>query len=191
MPKPCEVNIIGGKFRSRKISFPELPELRPTPNRIRETLFDWLQQDAVGARCLDAFAGSGALGFEALSRGADSVVFLEKDRAVIEALTRNAEALKVTEQIDCIQQNSVDWLNRPNTGKAFNLVFLDPPFHQPWLIPCLEALATGHWLAPDAWVYIESAQPLDTQGIPQAFDLYRHKKAGQVYYGLLRCLTKA
>lgn len=186
MPKPCEVNIIGGKFRSRKITFPELPELRPTPNRIRETLFDWLQQDPVGAHCLDAFAGSGALGFEALSRGADSVVFLEKDRAVFDALTRNADNLKVTAQIEVIQQNSLDWLSRANTRKPFNLVFLDPPFGQPWLVPCLEFLLTGNWLAPKAWVYIESPQPLDTLTLPKDFEVYRHKKAGQVHYGLLR-----
>jgi 16S rRNA (guanine966-N2)-methyltransferase len=189
VPNPCEVRIIGGKFRSRKITFPELPDLRPTPNRIRETLFDWLQQEAVGAICLDAFAGSGALGFEALSRGAASVVFLEKDRQVIQALQRNAAHLGIKE-INCLQQNTLDWLNKPNAGPTFDLVFLDPPFSQPWLLPCLEALVAQGWLSAHAWVYIESSQPLDLLALPQGLDLYRHKKAGQVHYGLLRHLTK-
>lgn len=188
MSQACEVKIIGGKYRSRKITFPELPELRPTPNRIRETLFDWLQQDAVGAHCLDAFAGSGALGFEAMSRGAASIVFLDKDRGVIQAIKRNAALLGIKE-IDCIQQNSLEWLNKPNQGKTFDLVFLDPPFSQNWVLPSLESLIIHGWLSPQAWIYIESAQALDTFPFPQGLELYRHKKAGQVYYGLLRCLT--
>lgn len=188
MTKACEVKIIGGKFRSRKLTFPDLSELRPTPNRIRETLFDWLQQDAVGANCLDAFAGSGSLGFEAISRGAARVDFLEKDRSVLYAIKKNAEHLGIN-NIECIQQNTLDWLKQNKKGQAYDLVFLDPPFAQPWLNPCLELLVQEHWLSPNAWVYIESAQPLDTLSFPQPLDLYRHKKAGQVHYGLLRCLT--
>lgn len=188
MNNKCEIRIIGGKLRSRKITFPELPDLRPTPNRIRETLFDWLQQDAVGAHCLDAFAGSGALGFEAISRGAASLVFLEKERVVIDALNRNAQHLGIN-NINCIHQSTLDYLNKPNLDKPFDLVFLDPPFSLNLIAPCLEALVKHHWLSPNAWVYIESAQPLDSLTLPQPLDLYRHKKAGQVYYGLLRCLT--
>jgi len=188
--QPCEVKIIGGKYRSRKIIFPAIPDLRPTPNRIRETLFDWLQQQVVGTRCLDAFAGSGALGFEAMSRGADSVVFLETDRLAINALKQNAALLGIKE-IDCVQQNTLEWLGRPNPARAFDLVFLDPPFSQPWLIPCLDSLIAHEWLAPHAWVYIESPHALDTLPLPQAFDLYRYKKAGQVHFGLLRYLTNS
>lgn len=184
----CEVRIIGGKYRSRKITFPELPDLRPTPNRIRETLFDWLQQEAVDAHCLDVFAGSGALGFEAMSRGAASIVFLEKDRKAIDALKRNSETLGIT-KMQCIETDSIEWLKKTNDKKTFDLVFLDPPFSQSWLQPSLEALATNQWLTPQAWVYLESSQPLDTLAIPQVFDLYRQKKAGQVHYGLLRYLT--
>lgn len=188
MNQACEVKIIGGKYRGRKIIFPDIPDLRPTPNRIRETLFDWLQQEVVGARCLDAFAGSGALGFEAMSRGASSIVFLEMDRRAIHALKQNAKTLGI-KQIDCIEQNTLTWLELPNPSRVFDLVFLDPPFSQPWLTPCLNSLSTHGWLSQHAWVYVESSQALDTLSIPQAFDLYRHKKAGQVYYGLLRYLT--
>jgi 16S rRNA (guanine966-N2)-methyltransferase len=186
--KACEIRIIGGKYRSRKITFPELPDLRPTPNRIRETLFDWLQQDAVNAHCLDVFAGSGALGFEAMSRGAASIVFVEKDRTVIHALKRNAESLGIHD-IQCIETDSIAWLNKTNTSKPFDVVFLDPPFSKPWLKPSLEALAAHQWLAPNAWIYIESAQPFESLSIPQVFEIYREKKAGQVHYGLLRYLT--
>jgi 16S rRNA (guanine966-N2)-methyltransferase len=183
-----DVRIIGGKYRSRKIIFPDLLDLRPTPNRIRETLFDWLQQDAVNAHCLDAFAGSGALGFEAMSRGAASIVFLEKDRNVVMALKQNAQALGIKD-VQCVEGDSIAWLNKTNPGQHFDLVFLDPPFSKSWIAPSLDALANHSWLAPNAWIYIEAAQPFEKILIPQVFEIYREKKAGQVHYGLLRYLT--
>lgn len=176
-----ELRIIGGTWRSRKIRFPDAPGLRPTPDRVRETLFNWLGQDLEGLACLDLFAGSGALGFEAASRGSKRVVLVERSAEVCAALKQNCEVL----QAPTVQVYSVEvsyFLNRP--AEAFDVVFLDPPFHQALVEPCCRLLEEKGWLANHARIYIEVEKEKVLQALPENWQLHRHKQAGEVGYYL-------
>src|SRR5512139_378156 len=154
-----QLRIIGGSWRSRRLDFPDVEGLRPTPDRVRETLFNWLMPVIHGARCLDLFTGSGALGLEALSRGAASVVLVDRDPRVIATLRNHLQTLKA-EGASLVQQGALDYLQ--GEPRPFDVVFLDPPFRQGLLQPALELLNTRGWLAAGARVYIEqeSEQPL-------------------------------
>lgn len=186
MSKLSEIRIIAGTHRSRKLTFPDLPNLRPTPNRVRETLFNWLGHKISGANCLDAFAGSGALGFEALSRGAKHVTFVDNHPDVISCIRDNARLLK-QDNVSVMQSNVLEWL--ASHQQTFDVVFLDPPFKEALLEDALNALVDNQRLSPDSIIYIESAQPLDSLKLPQGLDLTKHKQAGQVFYGLLAFLN--
>jgi 16S rRNA (guanine966-N2)-methyltransferase len=175
------VGIIGGRYRGKIIAFPASVELRPTPNRIRETLFNWLMHDIRQARCLDAFAGSGALGFEAFSRGAAEVCFLEQNRTVFKALKSNIAQFD-TKQLQAIQINALDYLHHTDT--TFDIIFLDPPFASTLLKDCLHALSTGTLLKPEGLVYTESPQEISVD--LTCWEILKQKQAGQVFYGLLR-----
>jgi 16S rRNA (guanine966-N2)-methyltransferase len=181
-PNRNRVRIIGGDWRSRLLTFIDLPELRPTPDRVRETLFNWLQFSIVGARCLDLFAGSGALGFEALSRGATAVTALETHPAAVAALRDNAQLLGA-KALTLVQKDALLWLAQPAT-QQFSLVFLDPPFAAGLHAPCCELLQQQGWLAPGAQVYLEAGEDLQTLALPPGWALTRHKRAGEVHYGL-------
>ena len=172
------MRVIGGKYRSRLLRVPARPGLRPTPDRVRETLFNWLGQDLGGLTCLDLFAGSGALGFEAASRGAARVVMVEKDRAALAGLERSRAALGAA-QVVIVAGDAAAWLARAR--ERFDVVFLDPPFRQNALPAILESLASR--LEPGARVYVESDTPVDPA--PPWIELKR-AKAGQVSYQLLR-----
>ena len=143
--RPGFVRIIGGTWRRRRLTVPEVSGLRPTGDRIRETVFSWLRQELPGARCLDLFAGSGALGFEAASRGAAEVVLIDSDSTVVSALQTSADELEAT-QIDIIQADALQWLAKP--GQAFDVVFFDPPFGSALLERACSEVARGGWLAP-------------------------------------------
>lgn len=185
-PSRNRLRIIGGDWRSRVLQFPDLGDLRPTPDRVRETLFNWLQGPIIGANCLDLFAGSGVLGFEALSRGATAVTALELDPLAAGAIRQNAALLK-TDKLRLLQRDACDWLAQPGTGsERFDLVFLDPPYAADLYVPCWNLLVEHHWLAPGALVYVEADRPLETLGLPAAWQLIRSKRAGGVYYGLAR-----
>ncbi len=174
------VRIIGGKFRRRLIEVPSSPGLRPTPDRVRETLFNWLGQELTGLACLDLFAGSGALGFEAASRGAGRVVMVEKDRAALAALERNRAALGAS-AVEIVRGDALEWLARgQGNAQRFDVVFLDPPFRQNAVPALLDSIAP--LLAPGARVYAECAAPVEV-GAPW-LELKR-AKAGQVSYQLL------
>ena len=170
------VRIIGGQWRSRVIRFPPAAELRPTPDRVRETLFNWLGQRLDGLACLDLFAGSGALGFEALSRGAARVVMVESDRTVVAALRESAKLLGA-EGAEIVASEAMAYLER--SAQQFDIVFLDPPFASD-----LAAKAMAH-LAPrlraGARVYVESAEALK---LPVPWKALREDRAGAVRYGL-------
>lgn len=174
-----EIRIIGGIWRGRKLKVPDIPDLRPTPNRIRETLFNWLAPVIQGARCLDAFAGSGALGFEALSRGASSVVMVDYSKAVIDLLKAEANILQAT-QADIYQAIAPKSL-RP---AQFDIVFLDPPFKQSVLIPCCFYLEEHQFLATEAYIYMESSRSIAANELPIHWELLKSKRAGDVYYHL-------
>ncbi len=172
-----QLRIIGGTWRSRRLDFPDVEGLRPTPDRVRETLFNWLMPIIHGARCLDLFAGSGALGLEALSRGAASVVLLDRDPRVISTLRNHLQTLKA-EGAAVMQQNALDYLRGAPT--AFDIIFLDPPFRQGLLEPVLDQLSTGGWLAPGARIYIEQESEQPMTPLPEGWELLRELKAGQV-----------
>ncbi len=176
-----QLRIIGGRYRGRRLTFPDQPGLRPTADRVRETLFNWLTPVIAGARCLDAFAGSGALGFEAASRGAVQVVMIERAGTVATRLRANAQILGAAE-IAVHQVDALAWLDRP--GEHFDLVFLDPPFADGLLAPAIERLQRHGWVAPGARVYLEAPLRTGFPPLPEAWDLIRDKTAGQVRYGL-------
>ncbi|MFP5504960.1 MAG: 16S rRNA (guanine(966)-N(2))-methyltransferase RsmD [Gammaproteobacteria bacterium] len=181
-----QVRIVGGQWRGRKLAVADLPGLRPTPDRVRETLFNWLAPVIEGSRCLDLFAGSGALGFEAASRGAAEVVLVEREPSAVKTLREQAQVLKA-EQLRIVQADAMQYLH--GAPQAFDIVLLDPPFGQDLLARALTGLATG-WLAPRAWIYLEAERGLSAERLaallPAGFELYRSKAAGQVGYHLAR-----
>ena len=169
------LRIVGGKFRSRRLRVAARPGLRPTPDRVRETLFNWLGQDLSGLACLDLYAGSGALGFEAASRGAARVVLVERDREAVAALEKSRAALGASE-VEIVAGDAETYLVR--TRERFDVVFLDPPFRAGVLPGVLERLP----LEACARIYIESESPLAAAGWQEL----RRGKAGQVSYQLLQ-----
>ena len=181
------VRIIGGELRSRKISFPDAAGLRPSADRVRETLFNWLQMAIPAARVLDLFAGSGALGFEAASRGASSVVMVEKAKPAANALRDNRDALATT-AVQIIEADALIWLRRDAGKQRFDLVFLDPPFDANQHYEAAYTLAESGCLAPGALVYIESAEPLDEAMLPSNWTGRKIKRAGAVHSTLLLAL---
>jgi len=177
-----ELRIIGGAWRSRRLVFPASEGLRPTPDRVRETVFNWLAPHLPGSSCLDLFAGSGAFGFEALSRGAARVVLVEKRLEVVEALRHNRGQLKA-DQADIVHADAVEYLRGP--AAVFDIVFIDPPYDSGLLGPCIELLDTRGWLKPDASIYLEVPRGVEPT-LPEAWQLLRSKTAGQVGYHLAR-----
>ena len=178
-----KLRVIGGQWRSRILTFTDTPGLRPTPVRIRETLFNWLQYDVVGSRCLDLFAGSGALGIEALSRGAKSVTQVEKDAGACQSLRANKAQLSA-QKLRVIEMDVQQFLKREN--ETFDLVFLDPPFAQGLAEVTCQALAAGAWLADHAKIYIEAERSWVLTDMPDNWKLLKDKQAGDVRYQLLQ-----
>ena len=188
------VRIIGGNWRSRRIRFPAAAALRPTPDRVRETLFNWLQGSLGGARCLDLYAGSGALGLEALSRGAAEVVFVERDPAVAAALAANLRLLlepaAATAAVPAgargrvIEADAVRFL--AGTARRFDVVFLDPPYAEGRLAELCRLLDGGGWLAPCAFVYLERAARDRQPALPPSWSQWRELRAGGVSASLAR-----
>ena len=178
-----EIRIIGGQWRRTPIRVLDKPGLRPTPDRVRETLFNWLGQDLSGWQCVDAFAGTGALGLEAASRGAVQVLSLEQDPALVRQLQMLAERLKAT-MLQVQRGDAVAGMQRLTPG-AFDVVFLDPPFDGPWFEPALQAAVR---LVPvGGWVYLEApVEWIDDTLAPLGLQRMRHLKAGAVHAHLLR-----
>ena len=171
------VRIIGGRWRSRILEFPDAADLRPTPDRVRETLFNWLGQDLSGMACLDLFAGSGALGFEALSRGASSTVMVEKDPAALRALRENAGKLGAGD-LTVVRGDALEFARE--TRSRFDVVFVDPPYRLNLQAAAL-SLVRG-LLSPHGRVYVESASPLEP---PRGWTVLKSSRAGSVYFYLL------
>jgi 16S rRNA (guanine966-N2)-methyltransferase len=176
------LRIIGGIWRGRKLRFPPQEEIRPTPDRVRETLFNWLGTRVVGARCLDLFAGSGALGLEALSRGATQVTFVERDwQAVKELRARLSEWGAVGGHVE--QTEAVRFLS--GSAPPYEIVFLDPPFASGLLPQVAALLEQNHWLSGNALIYVETAAGDGLPPLPATWALTRTKQAGAVGYHLL------
>lgn len=184
MPKPHPskkqntVRINAGSLRSRLIRFPDSEGLRPTPERVRQTVFNWLGQDLTGFNCLDLFAGTGVMGFEALSRNAKSVTLVEKSAAVYKALLENRASLNA-ESAQIIHSDALIYLT--HSQQLFDVIFLDPPYHQGLLAKVMPMLAAH--LAPEGVVYAEAEYAMDSDDNWQVF---KHSKAGNVFYHLLK-----
>lgn len=192
-----QLRIIGGRWRGRKLSFPNIEQLRPTPDRVRETLFNWLQGSIAGAHCLDLFAGSGALGLEALSRGAASCHFVEQNPMAASTLRQNLALLThishhpsadseqcrpAAENTHVIQANVAEYLDHPTL--AYQLIFVDPPYGQGLLANTLSLLDQKQWLSPHTLIYLEAESSLKTIDLPANWRLHRSKFAGDVGYHL-------
>lgn len=177
-----QLRIIGGTWRGRKLTFPDIEGLRPTPDRVRETLFNWLQPLIHNARCLDLFAGSGSLGFEALSRGASEVVMVDQDARVLAALRAQGEKLQAA-GARFVQAEALAYLQQA-TLQPFGIVFIDPPFRHDLLGVCCQCLEERGWLKPHARIYLEAESELSLPILPSAWQLTHHKRAGAVGYHL-------
>ena len=176
-----EVRIIGGQWKRSKLKVADKPGLRPTPDRVRETLFNWLGQDLSGLRCLDAFAGTGALGLEAASRGAMEVVLVEQDVALVAQLEKTRAQLGATG----VRVQRGDGVAAIRQGHGYDLIFIDPPFDAPLFEPALKGCAAA--IAPTGWIYLEAPQRWsDAQLADLGLVLYRHLRAGAVHAHLLQ-----
>lgn len=176
-----QIRIIGGQWRGRKLPVPDSPGLRPTTDRVRETLFNWLAPSMVDASVLDCFSGSGALGLEALSRYAASATLLEMDRSVSAQLQKNLVTLKASNG-SVVNTNTLNYLAQP--GTPHSIVFVDPPFRKGLLEETLTLLETNGWLAQEALIYVESEVENGMPPVPASWTLHREKVAGQVAYRL-------
>ncbi|HEY4971636.1 MAG TPA: 16S rRNA (guanine(966)-N(2))-methyltransferase RsmD [Steroidobacteraceae bacterium] len=183
------VRIIGGGWRGRRVSFPDIPGLRPTPDRVRETLFNWLQERIAGARCLDLFAGSGALGLEALSRGAKELVFVEQAVAASRALQEQLIRFGGQARAQVAEMGAARYLR--SVPQAFDIVFLDPPFGRDALAEYVPMLDEGQWLKPGALVYLENEKKAGVPPLPAHWQLLKSKSAGEVGYHLARVVARA
>lgn len=178
-----KLRIIAGQWRGRSIEFIDETGTRPTHDRVRETLFNWLQGDIADTNCLDLFAGSGALGFEALSRGARHVTMLESDPTVYQQLCVMKQKLSA-DQATVLRHPFFDGM-APLAKAPFDLVFLDPPYNQGVLVKAISWLRDNNQLSSDAMIYVEAEAGFDLQSIATDFDIYRHKKNKRLQYALL------
>lgn len=176
-----EIRIIAGRYRGRKIHFPDTQSLRPSPDRVRVTLFNWLMPYIQNAICLDAFAGSGALGFEACSRGAKHVDFVEQHSALTQSLQQHAQRFGAEQQLAIYKTDTLAFLGQAQ-AERYDIIFLDPPFHASLYESVIAIIEARKLLKTGGHLYIESAQHqiLD----PQKWSCLREKKAGQVHYYL-------
>lgn len=182
-----QIRIIAGQCRGRRISFPAVVGLRPTGDRLRETLFNWLTAELRGTRCLDLFAGSGALGLEAASRGAGDVILIELNPAAARALDENIEVLGL-KSARVFNANVLNWLQQnASDSKPFDIIFLDPPFDSTLLAETITTLTQqSTLLAEEAMIYIEAPARQTLDSLPDSWQLHRHKTAGDVACYLYR-----
>jgi 16S rRNA (guanine966-N2)-methyltransferase len=183
-PKPSFVlRIIGGEWRGRKIHFPPVEAIRPTPDRVRETVFNWLQGVTPGSRCLDLYAGSGALGLEALSRGAREVVFVDIEPAVVRHLGGTLRDLGC-DRGRAVRADAAGFLTPP--AEPFDVIFLDPPFAEPVLPEICRRIEAGGWLKDGGFAYLESPAAAGEPELPPGWTLLKSRRAGEVGYHLAR-----
>lgn len=178
-----QVRIIAGKWRGRKVAFPVVAGLRPTHDRIRETLFNWIQQTVIGANCLDLFSGSGALGFEALSRGASHVTFVDASSDVARTIKANAASFNASDDVTILNA-LVGGVSLKLAQAPFDIVFLDPPFDSDLLAQVIPWLEINHYLSDSAYVYIEAQRGKSIQNLPSNWESSRYKSTSTIDYYL-------
>lgn len=180
LTKDGQIRIIAGQWRGRKLPVKDLEGLRPTTDRVKETVFNWLAMEIREANCLDCFSGSGSLAFEALSRYATNALLIEKDKLAAKQLDKNLVALKAGNgKVICT--DSIAYLSKP-ASQQFNVVFVDPPFRKGLLEPCCEQLESNNWLSANALIYIEREKELTHPKLPSSWQMIKDKTAGQVIY---------
>lgn len=177
-----QLRIIAGKWRGRKLAFPDVEHLRPTPDRVRETIFNWLQPYIGGARCLDLFAGSGALGFESISRGAEQVTLVELQSEAVQQLQSNARTLQA-QDLAIKAMSAQQFIQQCQT--QFDIVFIDPPYQADLWTEIANLLTDNKLLADNALIYLECPSKKPLPALPQDWQLIKDKKAGDVRYCLL------
>ena len=182
------VRIVAGTWRGRRVNFPDLPGLRPTPDRVRETLFNWLQLSIVDARCLDLFAGSGVLGLEAVSRGARLSVFVEQAQLAARTLQAELARFGATTKTRVVEMGASRFLRASADmfGGAFDVVFMDPPFGKDALSEYVPLLDAGNWVSDGGLVYLENEKSSGPPVLPPRWELLKSKSAGEVGYHLAR-----
>jgi 16S rRNA (guanine966-N2)-methyltransferase len=188
--KQNQVRIIGGEWRGRKLDFPDAQGLRPTPDRVRETVFNWLQGYLPGARCLDLFAGTGVLGFEAVSRGAASATLVERDRSVYHALQKNMLKLDMADRVRIINTDALDYL-LAGCDQQFDIIFIDPPYGKGLADSAISLIDQADCLKPGGLMYMEHESEAGAAAIAENWRELKHKQAGQVSYYLLRSIHTA
>jgi len=179
-----QLRIIGGEWRGRKLRFPDAPNLRPTPDRVRETVFNWLAPIIHGARCLDLFAGSGALGLEALSRGAAFTTFVDNHKKVTQALENHIELLSANDKAEVLQMDGVKFLN--TEAKVYDVVFLDPPYQLNFMEKVVPLLEENNCLSDNAMLYLEIEKRQSLPELPENWKMLKEKTAGEVSYFLFQ-----
>ena len=180
-----EVRVIAGLWRGRKLSVLNAEGLRPTTDRVKETLFNWLMMDVANARCLDCFAGSGSLGIEALSRQAQAVVFLEKFANAAKQLKKNLASLK-TDKGTVINTDTLTYLSQKNSTEPFEIIFIDPPFHHNFVPQVLTLLQQNNWLAENALIYVETEKNHPPLLLAENWQIIKEKSAGMVTSRLIQ-----
>lgn len=185
--KQNQVRIIGGDWRGRKLAFPSSEGLRPTPDRVRETVFNWLQPHLPGANCLDLFAGSGVLGLEALSRAARSVTFVDFERSVSYVLRDNIQLLGAGDRAHLKHMDAMAFIRGVHTS-LYDIIFLDPPYGKGLAMECLHSFEHHACLKPGGLVYLEHEHSLQTPLLSERWQVLKNKVAGHVAYSLLRSI---
>ena len=188
MKKFGQLRIIGGQWKRRQIRFPDISDLRPSPDATRETVFNWLRNNLSGSVCLDLYAGSGAFGFEAASRGATTVVMVDNHRQVIHSLCQTRNMLAADKLIEICHQNVLPYLESPphkTDMQKFDVVFMDPPFRDAPLSEICQALIAHNWLNADAMIYIESQKSNCPLPIPSTWHIIRESQRGMVQSTLI------
>lgn len=180
-----QLRIIAGQWRSRRFSFPAIEGLRPSGDRIRETLFNWLTAYVPASHCLDLFAGSGALGLEALSRGAEKLLAIELNPIACQALQQHIKTLNAETQAQIINQSALDWLKTASNPAAFDIIFLDPPFGAELIPDCLQLIAEQQLLAPQGLIYFEAGKQQTLGQLPDNWQIIKHKQTSQLQFGLI------
>jgi 16S rRNA (guanine966-N2)-methyltransferase len=185
-----QLRIIGGEWGGRKLRFPDAPNLRPTPDRVRETVFNWLAPIIHGARCLDLFAGSGALGLEALSRGAAFTTFVDSHKKVTQALHGHLDLLNINDKAEVLQMDGVKFLSHDNfintEARVYDVVFLDPPYHLDLMEKVVPLLEENNCLADNAMLYLEIEKRQSLPELPVNWKMLKEKTAGEVSYFLFQ-----
>lgn len=181
-----KIRIIGGKWKGKKISFTLDKDIRPTPDKAKETLFNWLGQNLNQFSCLDLFAGTGAMGLESLSRNAEKVIFVEKNKYLVDGLIKTISELECEDDTEVFNQDCVKWLKSNSPKNPFDLIFVDPPFNKSYAKKVFDEIKRNNFLVENSIVYLECEKSLDVSFLEDSFTIFREKSYGEKSYRLLR-----